>query len=133
MGTRSLIHFKDDYTVLCTIYRQFDGYPEGRGKELADFLKGKKIVDGIPSGEPTDGLADGPGCLAAQWIAHEKDDVGGVYMWIAGDGCELVDYVYTVTVKDFQVTLQCTDGEEVLFNGAPSEFDAFLTKLNEEA
>ena len=31
MGTRALIHFGNEAAKLCTIYRQFDGYPDGLG------------------------------------------------------------------------------------------------------
>jgi hypothetical protein len=52
-----------------------DGYPDGHGQELADFLDGFKIVNGI-STEDRDfpKVANGMGCLAAQVIAHFKTD-----------------------------------------------------------
>lgn len=49
MGTRSIVTFKSEWDgeEICAIYRQFDGYPEGRGKELANFLDGYRIGNGI--------------------------------------------------------------------------------------
>ena len=31
MGTRSIIHVKDERKTITTIYRQYDGYPSGMG------------------------------------------------------------------------------------------------------
>lgn len=74
MGTRSLTHFEHNGEILCTVYRQMDGYPEGHGKDLAEFLSGYKIVNGINMEDDRvcPKLANGMGCLAAQVIAHFK-------------------------------------------------------------
>lgn len=76
MGTRCLTHFRDRDTILCTLYRQMDGYPDGHGQELADFLNGFKVVNGINSRDEEEypKLANGLGCLAAQVISHFKTD-----------------------------------------------------------
>lgn len=83
MGTRSLTYVHDDspkQEVLVCIYQQFDGYPDGVGKALAEFLKPFKMVNGI-SGEAELGqVANGMGCLAAQLVSHLKDKVGGTYL-----------------------------------------------------
>jgi len=63
MGTRSLTTFIDTYTgknkmgvpvikkeKIVTMYRQFDGYPEGHGLDLAEFLAGGKMVNGLGDG-----------------------------------------------------------------------------------
>jgi len=39
MGTRSLTYVYDNKEPLVCMYRQFDGYPSGHGKELAEFEK----------------------------------------------------------------------------------------------
>ena len=49
MGTRSLTHFVEEGETLATIYRQFDGYPEGHGIELLNFLRDMHIVNGMNS------------------------------------------------------------------------------------
>ena len=83
MGTRSLVTFCTDRythegtayggTPVCTVYRQWDGYPEGRGLELAEWLNGFAVGDGIGSGDRgREKYANGIECLAAQWIAYEK-------------------------------------------------------------
>lgn len=76
MGTRCLTHFRDKSKIFCTLYRQMDGYPDGHGQELADFLSGFKVVNGINSRDEEEcpKLANGLGCLAAQVISHFKTD-----------------------------------------------------------
>lgn len=129
MGTRSLVHFKEDGETLCTIYRQSDGYPEGRGKELAEWLSNIIVVNGM--GLNKERIADGAGCLAAQWIAHEKDGPGGVYMFPsdASDCGEEYTYHVDVNFKTHQVTLRCYDGDELVFDGPAKEFAKFLNQL----
>ena len=85
MGTRSLTVFKDEHgEEMAVMYRQYDGYPEGHGMALAEFLSGKAVVNGIPMGMK-EGF-NGPGCLAAQVVAHFKGDIGE-------------EFIYTITAN----------------------------------
>lgn len=95
MGTRSTIHFQEDGKTICSIYQQYGGYPNGVGLQLADFLNGITIVNGI---NPDKGgrLANGVGCLAAQFIADHKRDAGGLYITNESDRQE---YDYFVNYK----------------------------------
>lgn len=96
MGTRSLTVFvEEDGTEIVVMYRQFDGYLEGMGKDLAEFLDGIKLVNGIPMGT-TKRLANGMGCLAAQAIADFKTEVGNVYLYPAGTRDCGEEFIYTV-------------------------------------
>lgn len=126
MGTRSLTRVIDDYSddpIVC-IYRQFDGYPGGMGLDLAEFLDGMSIVNGIGRDTP-ERAANGMGCLAAQLVKHLKDDIGNVYLYptdAAGLGEE---YVYTIYLDDDGVLkLRCEDvyAGKVLSDGTPLEF-----------
>ena len=76
MGTRCLTHIVKGETILCTLYRQMDGYPDGHGDELASFLSGFHVTNGIRADDEATKpkLANGMGCLAAQIIAHFKGD-----------------------------------------------------------
>ena len=155
MGTRSLTKVFNTYknenknkqvkNQLVNMYRQYDGYPEGHGTELADFLKSGKVVNGIGSTNETERLFNGAGCLAAQMIAHFKNGAGGFYIEpITAKDCGQ-EYEYEVIV-DFdtkEVTLKCFEigyinkkgeyknGKKLLFEGKPSEFDEFVKKLEE--
>lgn len=97
MGTRSLTLVRVDGQTLVTIYRQFDGYLSGHGANLASFLRGRIVGNGI--GLQTDSVpfSNGMGDLAAQLLAHLKKDhaVGGIYVHLPDtNGDE--DYSYVI-------------------------------------
>jgi len=102
MGTRCLtvIHDERDEEI-AFLYRQFDGYPEGHGKELKDFLKGIKIINGIQ--DTRIGVANGANCLAAQIVAHFKTEVGQFYLYPAKTRDCGEDYIYHVRIKGDKV------------------------------
>lgn len=120
MGTRCLtfVHYGED--ILINMYRQFDGYPSGHGRELADFLNGFEIVDGFD--EVREKLANGMGCLAAQLIAHFKQSVGGFYIEpVNATDCGQ-DYEYHVYNGRVRV-LDWNRNE--MFDGTYQEFKGF--------
>jgi hypothetical protein len=116
MGTRSLTVFREsDGTEIVVMYRQMDGYPDGHGQELAEFLKDFRITNGL-SGEATKHrVANGMDCLAAQVVARFKHDVqhkrqerdfeykdswgeaGSIYLHPAGTRDAGEEYIYTVS------------------------------------
>ena len=137
MGTRALTFVYDGEKPIVNLYRQYDGYPTGHGAELAEFLDGFKVVNGI--GAETTRIANGMGCLAAQVVAHFKDSVGGFYIHsVDATDCGQ-DYEYHVylggvgeqiwvRVKDrgcnmFGLTL--SDMDKSIFDGPVSEFVKF--------
>jgi len=98
MGTRSLTVLQNEEGQdIVVMYRQFDGYPEGHGLELAKFLSEYLVVNGIGANMVTK-VANGGGDLAAQVIMHFKADspVGGIYLHPAGTRDAWQDYVYFV-------------------------------------
>lgn len=96
MGTRSLtVVLDEDGIEICTLYRQYDGYPTGHGAELKAFLDGFSIVNGFGSSDPLR-TANGMGCLAAQIIAHFKSGVGGFYLYPGGTRDCGEEYIYTI-------------------------------------
>ena len=114
MGTRSLtrvitrqegLSFSEGHDhadkAVVNIYRQYDGYPEGMGLDLANFLSDFTIVNGLGSRGPAK-IANGVGCLAAQLVQHFKDGPGNIYLeqlnGEPGDSWE--EYIYTVYPKD---------------------------------
>jgi hypothetical protein len=75
MGTRSLTHIKDggkNDKTLVTFYRQFDGYISGHGKEMAEFLAGGELVNGIDLGEHKAIQFNGMGAMAFLLMTHLK-------------------------------------------------------------
>ena len=80
MGTRALVDiFDKDNNVICTIYRQFDGYPDGLGAELEKICNKRTMVNGFS--DPAT-QANGMGCLAALIVSELKgDQCGNVYLY----------------------------------------------------
>jgi hypothetical protein len=105
MGTRSLTFVYDDTRRVVCMYRQFDGYPSGHGRELATFLAGfDAVVNGLRVGE-TRKVANGMGCLAAQLVSNFKVSAGGFYLYPTntsdvGEEYEYHVYADKVVVKD---------------------------------
>jgi len=116
MGTRSLTRVIDRQSELSfakghlaknvgksyiNMYRQYDGYIEGMGVDLASFLLPFTVVNGIKMDEERK-VANGAGCLAAQMVAHFKEDAGSIYLnpteGKPGDCWE--EYIYTIFVTD---------------------------------
>jgi hypothetical protein len=95
MGTRCLtVIYNDDNQEIAVLYRQYDGYPEGHGEELNTFLRDMTIVNGLSGGPQR--VANGMECLAAQIVAHFKQDAGGFYLYPAGTRNVGEEYVYHV-------------------------------------
>jgi len=80
--------------VLVSIYHHYDGYPEGLGVTLANYLEDKKIVNGL--GNKKDPVFNGLGCLAASLIAELKDEPGLVYIDDLNSPHGWLDYEYVI-------------------------------------
>lgn len=110
MGTHALVRFieKRNFktTVYVTYYIQFDGYLSGVGQELYNFLKDMVIVNGFTV--PKSNIANGTGCLAAQYGAHIKDGVGGGYIYPADEPLT-EEYNYIVKVEDYKISVSVND------------------------
>ncbi len=109
MGTRCITVIKDeDNEEICVLYRQFDGSLDAHGKDLVDFLRDKKMVNGM--GADKTNIANGMGCLAAQIIAHFKTEPGNFYLYPAGTRDCGEEYVYTISPYGIGVK----DGEQMM-------------------
>jgi len=132
MGTRSItivkekeLKSKNNYLVM---YRQMDGHPETHGYELASFLNGMKIVNGIPYGEDTSQIANGMDCLAAQIVAYFKDGPGSIYLCPSNElQHECFDY-YVYLNKGNKIMIKCMSGDETLFKGTPKQYLKWVNK-----
>lgn len=145
MGTRSLTTFistwKDEETKkvknekIVTMYRQYDGYPTGHGKELAEFLAQGKLVNGYGANEPQL-VFNGMGCLAAQVVANFKDGPGNIYLHRGGTTNCWEEYRYEVIANEEtkELTFKCIEvhGKPVtLYEGTVQGFLEFVTKEEE--
>lgn len=113
MGTRSLTHFRQGDKTLLTLYRQFDGYVEGHGKDLAEALQLRH---------------NGFGCLVAQVVGKLKGgEAFNVYVYpVDSAGCG-EEFTYYVNSDDGLNVTNVTvyDGDRRIFSGALNEFIEF--------
>lgn len=128
MGTRSLTRVFDEHgQAICCLYRQYDGYPSGHGKDLAEFLAPITVVNGLGAlGARAARVANGMGCLAAQLVAHLKKEPGNFYLYSADTSDVGEEYVYEVHPG----RLVCTAvyGAEKLYDGPADAFAAWAEK-----
>ena len=105
MGTRCLTVLYDtkypdaEAEEIAVLYRQMDGYPDGHGAELTEFLENMVVVNGINMAE-TRRIANGGSCLAAQIVAHFKTDAGRFYLYPAGTRGAGEEYIYYVRPQE---------------------------------
>ena len=142
MATRALINFveREDGVsfsehpgvdkIHIQIYNHYDGYPQGLGVKLANFLDGYDVVNGLSTGYQGP-VANGMGCLAAQTVSYLKDEPGNVYLRKPIEK-DWEDYEYFVWVKDHaELWISIFNyNSECIFVGEP---DKLLTKYEEKA
>jgi hypothetical protein len=105
MGTSSITHIyempmnhknenvNEEY-IVCSCFRHWDGYPSNHGQNLVDFLKNKKLVNGIGGNFNKDTMYNRAGTMAVKLMNHIQDL----------SGCEVVppntnwdvDYTYHI-------------------------------------
>ena len=117
MGTHASTKVQTHDGIVVNMYRHYDGYYDGHGKELAEFLEPIRLVNGI--GQDTTNIANGMDDLAAQIVAHFKQESGGFYL-IGLDRDE--EYNYTIYEKDGTIRMKCAYNGKVRFDGTPTEF-----------
>ena len=139
MSTRSTIRFRNDGdSPVCCVYKHFDGYIEGLGHSLAEWLKGMTLINGISNKEQEGhDYANGIGCLAAKWIADNKTETGDIYMC---DSDAQEEYNYDVILKRQNMRVLAVYGTKaddcivvtvrgrkgnLIFSGSPSELLEF--------
>lgn len=133
MGTRALTFVYDEKNSdpIINLYRQFDGYPNGHGTELAEYLQSFAAITDDISFRETGRTANGMGCLAAQLVAHFKESAGGFYLFPVSDTDCGQDYEYHVYLDDGQIclfvrSLFVRSGDKQLFEGTLTEFNKFI-------
>lgn len=137
MGTRSITIVRDgDNRKIIEMYQQYDGYPDGVGKDLLDFIKGGEMGNGI-SGSPKMGeYFNGINDFAAQLIAQFKDRVGGLYLHAPtpddtayGDSYG-AEYIYEID-SELNITCHSVYSDEIITMSYNSD-GKFITDEKEE-
>lgn len=140
MGTRCITNVIDEKgDVYVSLYRQFDGYPDGgHGEELADWLEGAHIGNGIGA-RPAPGFFNGVGDLAARLVTFFKDDhehIGSFYL-NPPDPTAKEEFTYTVQGRNpnwdkgtpfGEVTVKVEAYDRVLFEGNVVDYRAWITQ-----
>jgi hypothetical protein len=123
MGTRSLTFvYNERGEAIVNLYRQYDGYPSGHGAELAEFLAGKRLVNGL-SGD-TSMVFNGMGCLAASLVANFKQSAGGFYIYAVTNTDCWQDYEYHV--YEDKIVVKNFNSQE-MFSGDWESFSKFCS------
>ena len=120
MGTRSLTFVYEGDKPFVNMYRQFDGYISGHGRDLAEFLLSGKMVNGIPVGKK-EVFFNGMGCLAAQMIAMFKKESGGFYLYPVDATDCWQEYEYHI----YEDKVVVKNPYEVIFSGTWNDFHSF--------
>lgn len=133
MGTRSLTTFDDEWKneEIAVLYRQYDGYPQGHGKELFEFLDGRKVGNGIKADSPPK-FANGMGCLAAQIVSHFKGDrAGDFYLYASGTRDVGEQYIYKIyfTEETLMIKISNMYDDNESFDGTINEFGEWLNTV----
>jgi hypothetical protein len=142
MGTRFLTFVYEKYGQIqkpvVNMYRQFDGYPTGHGAELAEFLNGGRLVNGLIQTKTVEEVVfNGMGCLAASMVAHFKQTPGGFYIHpvdVTDCGQDYEYHVYDKSGKLYIEVYDCgcnmfgvssSETHELVFKGNLKEFTEF--------
>jgi len=134
MGTSAAIRFKyeGDNTILVNVYHHYNGYIEGVGHDLAEFLLSKKIVNGITCFDDMNTIANGFSCLIAQYISNVKKGPGKIYIYpqhFKGD--YNYDVVYNGCKNEIYIKVTTHYGK-VLFEGSPKELLEYKEESDED-
>ena len=132
MSTRSLVRFakreegvsfsEHPEQVEVQVYKHYDGYPSGHPTALAEFLKDFKIVNGL--GQDTHKVANGLGCLAAQYVAAFKMAPGDLYIENADtehDWIEYITYIWGDYGKGIWISIFENHEDKCIFVGKPQQ------------
>ena len=132
MSTRSLVRFatreegvsfsEHPERVEVQVYKHYDGYPQGHPVDLAKFLNGFSVVNGL--GMDTNRVANGLDCLAAQYIAAFKQDAGDLYVEnpdVEHMDIEYITYVWGDYGKGIWMSIFDVYDKECIFVGKPQQ------------
>jgi hypothetical protein len=136
MGTRGVINIEDGGSLLVSIYRQFDGYPLGLGKDIKNILGNPKILNGH-HGERMPEAFNGMGCLSAYLVGNLKKSIGNIYIIRACNnpredcGAEYLYNLYTNDSKLLISVYDLIDDGRLLYDGLLSEWEVPFDPIEE--
>jgi hypothetical protein len=133
MGTRGLIHIKDNRKTIATIYRQYDCYPTGLGSDILEVLKDSRLVNGYSGNDKNPEVFNGMGCLGAYLISALKtgqdrqNSIGNVYLMAPNTKDVGEEYSYVISGnpdKTPEITLEVksTYDNTTIYKGLLKDF-----------
>lgn len=131
MGTASTITIMDSkMNKYVCIYQHYDGYIDGVGHQLAEWLDKHTLINGISGQTMEEGFCNGLGCMVAQFIHDMKTEIGNFY--IEPCNCKTQeDYNYTVIIDErtgkIAICVYRWDDVKPIFKGTPKD----LLKLSD--
>jgi hypothetical protein len=111
MGTRSLTFTYINSEKIICLYRQYDGYPEGHGAELAEIL--------------TTTESNGIECLSATIVAKLKTEWGNIYLYPSTTKDAWQEYEYHIYDDGRVQVIKTYPERRSIFEGTHQEFKGF--------
>jgi len=114
MGTRSITHIHsakelyDDERVLCSFLRHWDGYPSVAGQDLANWLKDKKLVNGMGDEFIEGRDFNRAGTIVIPLMMHIQSKSGAEVIPIGADDYG-EEYTYDIFFRDNEFIIKVTD------------------------
>lgn len=108
MSTSAIAKVYDNKdNVIMSIYKHWDGYPDGFGNDLKEFVSRFTLVNAISR---NDGpyVANGMDCFAASLVKHFKKGPGDVYLSNAYDS-QRAKYVYHLKPVVNRIVVNCDE------------------------
>lgn len=132
MGTRSITYvYDDDGEMIMALYRQYDGYLSGMGKDLKGFLDDIVMVNGMMPGDERR-TANGMGCLAAQLVAYFKEKPGNFYLYPPSEDIDAwQEYEYRIKNSSEGLKISVRGHSEQLYSGLVADFDPMKVEEDE--
>lgn len=132
----------DKELPLVNIFYRFNGTPIDFAKRLCDWFLDQTVTNGYF--EESIDIANGCGCMVAQYIKFSKRGAGGMYIYpfdktfykhakfnyhiiIDGDISKLpcnANEITTIKISKF--------GDSIIYTGTPKELLAYINKQNED-
>ena len=105
MGTRSIteVYEMDSLgsEIVCRFFRHYDGYPESHGIDLAQWLEGKRLVNGMDANFKKDVDFNRAGTMSIPLMSHIQGISGAEVVPTDGDSSDYgQDYTYKITYNE---------------------------------
>ena len=102
----------DKEQIICSFYRHWDGYPSGHGQDLADYLKSRRLINGIQGKDQSDiekHIAFNRAGSMAINLMHHIDEISGCEVIPTGDSGYWEEYTYHIYFRDFAFYISVDD------------------------